>query len=92
MVIIAEEGCESFSDYDSSDSGNYEGSLSIIIRNNSRFGRLHSYVNCLMNLAPLIQRRSDIMREMMKAELYRIENRFRLSEAANSHAMRIRDR
>ncbi|TPR10274.1 Complex I intermediate-associated protein 30 (CIA30) family protein [Aspergillus niger] len=87
VIILDEAASDSSSDDDSSDNSS-ESSESEY----NRFGRLHCYVNCLMELVPVIERNISRLKKEEQSQHVPLQSEFRLSQDAQPFAMRIRDR
>ncbi|KAN0085427.1 hypothetical protein V8E54_001894, partial [Elaphomyces granulatus] len=87
IILSAEERSDSSSDDEASDD-----SSSTIEREQNRYGRLHCYVSCLMDLAPVIEKHISCLQHKVEPRPAPLENVFRLSQSAQPFAMRIRDR
>lgn len=87
VIILDEAASDSSSDDDSSDNLS-ESSESEY----NRFGRLHCYVNCLMELVPVIERNISRLKKEEQSQHVPLQSEFRLSQDAQPFAMRIRDR
>ncbi|KAJ9300049.1 hypothetical protein DTO271G3_2166 [Paecilomyces variotii] len=86
IILSAEE----HSDWSSGDDEPDERSLTECEPN--RYGRLHCYVNCLVDLAPLIETYLSSFLNKAEPQPSRHENVFHISPNAQPFAMRIRDR
>lgn len=86
-LMAAEEEYDSSSDEEFSDD-----SSSSTERERNRQGRLHCYVNCLMDLAPVLERQISNLQYKTKSLPASLENGFCLSQSAQPFAMRIVDR
>lgn len=86
LMIDVDERSDTSSDDETDDS------LSITECHQNRLGRLHSYISCLIDLVPVVER--YICSLQCKAEVQSVPNKtvFRLSQRAQPYAMRIRDR
>jgi hypothetical protein len=86
-ALMAGEESDSSSDgefsYDSSSSTEHE---------QNRHGRLHCYVNCLMDLAPVLERQIGNLHYQTKSQPAGLENGVLLSQSALPLAVRILDR
>ncbi|KAL4897871.1 hypothetical protein BDV59DRAFT_51382 [Aspergillus ambiguus] len=87
IILSAEE----ISDYSSEDDSS-DDSSSNTEREQNLYGRLHCYVNCLMDVAPVIERQLFSMQQRVEGPSAPLKNEFRLSQSAQPFAMRIRDR
>ncbi|KAJ5531314.1 hypothetical protein N7527_004707 [Penicillium freii] len=87
IVLSAEESSDSSSDDEISDD-----SSSTTEREQNRFGRIHSYVSCLMDLAAVIDKRISLLHHKVESPPTALENVIRLSQSAQPFAMRIQDR
>ncbi|PWY78490.1 hypothetical protein BO94DRAFT_558822 [Aspergillus sclerotioniger CBS 115572] len=87
IMLSAEDRSSSSSDDDASDD-----SFSTSESEQNRYGRLHCYVNCLMDVAPVIERHLSYLQHRVEPPSTHIENVFSLSQSAQPFAMRIRDR
>ncbi|PYI05739.1 hypothetical protein BO78DRAFT_407943 [Aspergillus sclerotiicarbonarius CBS 121057] len=61
-------------------------------REQNRYGRLHCYANCLMDLVPVIERTLFYLQHRVEPPSNPVENVFSPSQTAQPFAMRIRDR
>jgi hypothetical protein len=76
----------------SSDENTSDDSSSTTDGEMNRYGRLHSYVLCLMDLVPAIERHALCLQQRV-TELHDLSgNKFALSQSALPFAIRIRDR
>ncbi|KAJ5827300.1 hypothetical protein N7447_004063 [Penicillium robsamsonii] len=87
IMLSAEESSDSSSDDEVSDD-----SSSTIEREQNRLGRIHCYVSCLMDLAPVIDKHISFLQRKVEPRPTPLENVIRLSQSAQPFAMRIRDR
>ncbi|CAI7609755.1 unnamed protein product [Penicillium palitans] len=87
IVLSAEESSDSSSDDEISDDSSSTTELE-----QNRFGRIHSYVSCLMDLAAVIDKRISLLHHQVELPPTLLENGIRLSHSAQPFAMRIRDR
>jgi hypothetical protein len=87
IMLSAEERSES-----SSDDEEFDDSPSTTEREQNRYGRLHCYVSCLMDLTPVIEKHISRLQHKVEPPPTPLENVFRLSQSAQPFAMRIRDR
>ncbi|KAJ5496245.1 hypothetical protein N7463_008232 [Penicillium fimorum] len=87
IMLSSEENFDSSSDDELSDD-----SSSTTEREQNRFGRIHCYVSCLMDLVPLIDRHISRLQHKVEPRSVPVENLIRLSPGAQPFAMRIRDR
>ncbi|KAJ5151022.1 uncharacterized protein N7482_010274 [Penicillium canariense] len=87
LMLSDEDGSNSSSDDEASDD-----SSSTTEREQNRFGRLHCYISCLMDLAPVIEKHILFVQRQVEPESTLFENDFHISHNAQPFAMRIRDR
>ncbi|KAJ6144079.1 hypothetical protein N7471_003532, partial [Penicillium samsonianum] len=87
IMLSAEESSDSSSDDEVSDD-----SSSTTEREQNRFGRIHCYVSCLMDLVPVIEKHISLLQYKVEPRPTPLDNVIRLSESARPFAMRIRDR
>ncbi len=87
IMLSAEERSDSSSDDETSDD-----SSSTIKRQENRFGRLHCYISCLVDLAPLIEKYSCNPQRGSAAQPIPAGNVFRLFHEAQPFARLISDR
>ncbi|OKP15161.1 hypothetical protein PENSUB_2203 [Penicillium subrubescens] len=87
LTLSAEERSDSSSDDEISDD-----SSSPTERQENRLGRLHCYISCLVDLAPVIEKNVSCLYRKVETQPLPTENMFRLSHEAQPYAMRIRDR
>jgi hypothetical protein len=87
IMLGAEERSDSSSDDETSDD-----SSSTAERQENRLGRLHSYVSCLVDLAPVIEKTLSHSKHKVEPQPISLENTFQSSHEAQPYAMRIRDR
>jgi hypothetical protein len=87
IMLSAEERSDSSSDDETSDD-----SSSTTERQENRLGRLHCFISCLVDLAPVIEKNVACLHRKVEAQPVPIDNVFRLSHEAQPYAMRIRDR
>ncbi|CAI7569089.1 unnamed protein product [Penicillium bialowiezense] len=82
-----------FGDYDlSSDDDLSDDSSSTSEREQNCFGRIHCYVNCLIDIAPSIEHRVSLALRRVEPQNTHAENTMRLSPSAQPFVMRIQDR
>lgn len=87
IILSDEERPDSSSDESSSD----ESSSTIEFEQN-RYGRLHCYISCMIDLAPVIEKQISSLQYKMERRAPPLENAFHLSQSAQPFAMRIKDR
>ncbi|KAL3247352.1 hypothetical protein ABHI18_012424 [Aspergillus niger] len=87
VIILDKAASDSSSDDDSFDNSS-ESSESEY----NRFGRLHCYVNCLMELVPVIERNISRLKKEEQSQHVPLRSEFLLSQSAQPFALRIRDR
>ncbi|KAJ5661027.1 uncharacterized protein N7484_000399 [Penicillium longicatenatum] len=87
IFLSTEEKSNSSSDEDTSDdsSSTTDGEM-------NRYGRLHSYVLCLMDLVPAIERHALCLQQRVTQPHEVSGNQFDISQSALPFAIRIRDR
>jgi hypothetical protein len=76
----------------SSDDETSDDSSSSTERHQNHLGRLHSYISCLIDLVPAIERYICSLQCKAEVQSVPIKTVFRLSHHAQPYAMRIRDR
>ncbi|KAJ5769461.1 hypothetical protein N7520_004020 [Penicillium odoratum] len=86
LILDGEERSEPSSDEETDDSSPTTERLQ------NRLGRLHSFISCLMNLTPVLERYISSLHCKAEVEIVPIDTVFRLSHRARPYAMRIRDR
>ncbi|KAJ5621361.1 hypothetical protein N7528_006144 [Penicillium herquei] len=86
LILDAEERSEPSSDDETDDSS------STTERRQNRLGCLHSYINCLIGLTPVVERYICSLESKAEAQNAPIGTTFHLSHRAQPYAMRIRDR
>lgn len=87
LMVDPDETSDSSSDEETSDD-----SSSSTERHQNRLGRLHSYISCLIDLAPAVERYICSLQCKKDVQSVPVETVFRLSHRAQPYAMRIRDR
>lgn len=87
IMLSSDENSESSSDDEFSDD-----SSSSSERETNQFGRIHCYVSCLMDTAPLINKRIAFSQGRVESQQTSSENVMRFSQSAQPFAMRIQDR
>ncbi|KAB8240091.1 hypothetical protein BDV35DRAFT_374666 [Aspergillus flavus] len=87
LMLDVEEKSERSSDDETDDD-----SSPATERHQNRLGRLDSYISCLIDLTPVVERHIYSLQCKTEAQYVPIETTFRLSHRAQPYAMRIRDR
>ncbi|KAJ5614817.1 hypothetical protein N7528_008471 [Penicillium herquei] len=92
MVLVANNSDDDSSDIEASDSSDSSDDTSPPAqRDHSRLDRLHSYINCLMDLSSVIERTYSCLQEERDTHSFS-PNSFNLSEGARPFALLIQDR
>lgn len=87
IMLNAEEKSDSSSEDETSDD-----SSSTTERQENRLGRLHCYISCLVDIAPVIEKNVSRLHRKVEVQPAPTETVFRLSHEAQPYAIRIRDR
>ncbi|KAJ5918365.1 hypothetical protein N7454_010740 [Penicillium verhagenii] len=91
IFLSAEDKSSLSSDEDASDDSS-DDSLSITDREFNCYGRLHSYVVCLMDLVPAIERQVLSLQQRVTHQIPSQDEVFLMSQSAQPFARRISDR
>lgn len=86
-IMLSSEDCDLSSDDELSDD-----SSSTSEREQNRFGRIHCYVSCLIDMAPSIEKRIALAPRRVEPRQIHAENTMTLSPNAQPFVMRIQDR